>query len=310
MIELIKTSDLDKDLLVDQIREQFTKIEQLKYRRTLLEFFDDQGKFLGDNVFETTFKLKNGDAPLVYEVSGPYDAVSKEYATIARVYYRADLQFECDMKSGIFQRTAAMVWLYLDTLKHKPVKILLIGAGKVALQTAAYIKHFSPALESMDYQDLTQKMDFENQLQKLGLASRYLSNPDFSMYDTIILATNTNKCIIHEGNIPSIKLGSVVVSLCTTSQSGEISKEIYGRDDVNIFFDYELSKTFTEDMRKVNDLGYLEDVFYFRDIIQGQKEFDLGSKINIVRLTGTPIQNIAVIDLLLGHESPVQKAEP
>ena len=73
---------------------------------------------------------------------------------------------------------------------------------------------------------------------------------------------------------------------------------------------YELSKTFTEDMRKVNDLGYLDDVFYFRDIIQGQKEFDLGAKINIVRLTGTPIQNIAVIDLLLGHESPVQKAKP
>jgi hypothetical protein len=303
MIKLKKTTNLDKVLLVERIREQFTKIEQLKYRRTLLEFFDDQGKFLGDNVFETTFKLRNGDAPLVYEVSGPYDVVSKEYATNARVYYRAELQFECDMKSGIFQRTAAMVWLYLDTLKRIPKKTLLIGAGKVALQTSAYLKHFSPALESIDYQDLTRKTDFEHQLQELGLTAQYLSDPDFSMYDTIIIATNTNTCIIHERNFSTLKPGTVIVSLCTTSQSGEISEEIYARTNLNIFLDYNLSKTFTEDMRKANNLGYLDKAILFHDILAGQSDFDLATKVNIIRLTGTPLQNVAVIDMMLEVEN-------
>jgi hypothetical protein len=305
MIELKKTTNLDKVLLVEKIREQFTKIEQLKYRRALLEFFDDQGKFLGDNVFETTFKVRDGDAPLVYEVSGPYDNISKEYATIARVYYRAELQLECDMKTGIFQRTAAMVWLYLDTLKHTPVKILLIGAGKVALQTAAYLKHFVPTLACVEYQDLTRKTDFEDQLQKLGLVANFLPDPDFSMFDTIIMATNTATCLIHEGNFSTIKPGTVVISLCTTSQSGEISEEVYARTDINLFLDYDLTKTFTEDMRKANNHNYLDKAVLFHDILSGKSDFDLNTRVNIIRLTGTPLQNVAVIDMMLNTQNQI-----
>jgi hypothetical protein len=304
MSELKKTMELDKAILVEKIREQFMKIDQLKYQRKLFEFFDNQGKFLGDNVFETTFKQREGDAPLVYEVSGPYDVVSKEYATIARVYLRGELKFECDMKLGIFQRTAAMVWLYLATLDHTLGKTLFIGAGKVARNTAAYLKFFSPELGSVDYTDLTQKVDtFEKPLQIIGIQTRYLDNPDFSGYNTIIMATNTTKCIIDDGNISTLKPGTVIVSVCTTSQSGEVSKEIYARSDINTFLDYDLSKTFTEDMRKANDLGYLDKVIYFKDILSGQSEFDLGTKVNIVRLTGTPIQNVAVIDTMLKEEN-------
>lgn len=295
--------DLDKTILVERIREQFKNIDRLKYQRKLLEFFDDQGKFLGDNVFETTFKLREDDAPLVYEVSGPFDTVSKEYATIARVYLRGELKFECDMKLGIFQRTAAMVWLYLDILHHTPGKTLFIGAGKVARQTAAYLKHFSPDLGIVDYMDLVPKAaDFETLLKEIGLQSNYVSHPDFSAYQTIILATNTTECIIHDGNFSRLKPGVVIVSLCTTSQSGEISREIYSRQDVNLFLDYDLTKTFTEDMRRANDLGYLEKAIYLQELLAGRADFDLGARVNIIRLTGTPIQNVAVIDMMLEAE--------
>jgi hypothetical protein len=113
------------------------------------------------------------------------------------------------------------------------------------------------------------------------------------------MATTTNECLIHEGNITSIRMGSVIVSLYTTSQSGEISPEIFDREDVNIFLDYELNKTFTEDMRKANNLGYLDQVIYFRNFLLEGKDIDLGVKINIVRLMGTPIQNVAVLDMIL-----------
>jgi hypothetical protein len=299
MSELKTTMELDKVLLVGKIREGFRAIGQLKYKRALIEFFDDQGKFLGDNVFETTFKLRGADAPLIYEVSGPYDSVSKEYATLARVYLRGELKFECDLKPGIFQRTAAMVWLYLDTLRHAPGKVLFIGAGKVSRHTAAYLKHFSPGLQTVDYSDLAQKVaGFETPLREMGLQTRYMEKPDLSAYNTIIMATNTAKCIIQDENFSTLRPGTVIVSLCTTSQTGEISKEIYARSDVNTFLDYELSKTFTEDMRRANDLGYLNTVIYLKDILAGQSDFELAAKVNIVRLTGTPIQNVAVIDTL------------
>ena len=58
---------LDKASLVANIRTQFQNIDQLKYQRALQEFFDGE-TFIGDNVFETCFKLRAGLAPLAYEV--------------------------------------------------------------------------------------------------------------------------------------------------------------------------------------------------------------------------------------------------
>ena len=299
MTTLITTPNLDKDLLVRKIVEQFLQADALIYKRPLLEFFDDQGRFIGDNLFETTFKLRPDQAPLIYEVSGPYDTVSKEYATIAKVYHRGELVFQFDLKPGIIQRTAAMVWIYLDVLKHKIGKVLLIGAGKVGKSTAEYLKHFTPDLNSIDYQDVERKIvSFEDPLRAIGIQAKYVESPEFSQYDTIIMATTTNRCLVNEENISSIRAGSAVVSLCTTSQSGEIAKEIYGRGDVNVFLDYDLSKTFTEDMKKVNELGYLDNVYYLKDLIKGEDEINKEQKINIIRLTGTPMQNIAVIDIL------------
>jgi hypothetical protein len=290
-------------LLVDRIRTQFRNERQLRYQRSLVEFFDDHGKFIGDNVFETTFKMRDGDAPLVYEVSGPYDAVSNQYATIARVYAAGQLKFIYDIKPGILQRTAAMVWLYLETLHHTLGRVLFVGAGKLAQHTATYLKHFSPALDAMDYQSRSGHSDgFESLLAGLGIQAKYVEAPDLSVYDTIILATNTSRCILHEGNCAELRPGSLTVSLCTTSQTGEISSEVYARPGVNLFLDYELTKSFTVDMRGANGLGYLDKATFLRDLLTGQATVDIQTRANIVRLTGTPIQNVAVIDMMLDDE--------
>ena len=301
MTQLYTTHNLDKVLLVDKIVEQFRNIDQLYFKRSLLEFFDDQGQFIGDNLFETTFKLQPDQAPLVYEVSGPYDTVSKQYATIGKVYQRGELLFQCDLKAGIFQRTAAMVWIYLDALKHAPGRTLLIGAGKVGVENAAYLKHFSPDLKQIDYQDLQRMETYEQQLGELNLQATYQAAPDLSLYDTFIMATTTSTCLINEDNISSLKPGCVVISLCTTSPSGEIAPEIYGLDSVNVFLDYELTKTFTGDMKKANELGYLNQAILFQDLLIGKTEVELENKVNLVRLTGSPMQNIAVIEMVMDH---------
>jgi hypothetical protein len=83
--------------------------------------------------------------------------------------------------AGIFQRTAAMVWIYLNNLKHVLGRTLFIGAGKVARHTAKFIKYFNPDVDIVDYQDVEQKTsDFENQLHEMGIEARYLEDADFS----------------------------------------------------------------------------------------------------------------------------------
>ena len=106
---------LDKDKLINNIRRQISNSSKLKYQRSLLEFEDSEGSFIGDNVFETTFLLRGNEAPLIYEVSGPYDVISNEYATIGRIYENGKRIFECDIKSQIQERTAAMLCLFFKS---------------------------------------------------------------------------------------------------------------------------------------------------------------------------------------------------
>ena len=289
---------LDKASLVANIRTQFQNIDQLKYQRALQEFFDGE-TFIGDNVFETCFKLRAGLTPLAYEVSGPYCATSNEYATIGRIYERGKQVFESNIKQQIQQRTAAMVWLFFDALRHKPEKILMVGAGKLSLEIVKYLKHFIPSLSKIDYHTRAQHTEsFEKPCRDIGVISDYQENLKLDAYDTIIMATNTNQCLIDESNITSIKQGAVIASLCTTSQTGEIAGSVYARDDVNTIFDYELTRSFTPDMKATDKAGHLNNVILLGDILKGDLPKDISKKKNVLRITGTPMQNIAVLDMI------------
>lgn len=289
---------LDKASLVANIRTQFQNIDQLKYQRALQEFFDGE-TFIGDNVFETCFKLRAGLPPLAYEVSGPYCATSNEYATIGRIYERGEQVFESNIKQQIQQRTAAMVWLFFDALRHKPEKILMVGAGKLSLEIVKYLKHFIPSLSQIDYHTRAQHTEsFERPCRDIGVISDYQENLTLEDYDTIIMATNTNRCLIEESNITSIKPGAVIASLCTTSQTGEIAGSVYARDDVNTIFDYELTRSFTPDMKATDKAGHLNNVILLGDILKGDLPKNISKKKNVLRITGTPMQNIAVLDMI------------
>ncbi|WP_299852754.1 hypothetical protein [uncultured Roseovarius sp.] len=290
---------LDKDTLMANIRGQIANSKNLKYQRALLEFVDNDGDFLGDNVFETSFLLRDGQTPLIYEVSGPYDTVSNEYATVGRIYDSGKRIFECDMKDQIQQRTAAMVIVFLDAIGHAPEKTLLVGAGKLATETVRYLKHYLPGLAAIDYHARTQRADtFEVACQENGVRAAYQPSLALAGYDTIIMVTNTAKCLIDTGNVDSVQSGAVIASLCTTSQVGEIAGEVYGRDNVNVLFDYDLTRTFTPDMRAADEGGYLKDVTFLADVLNGAPAPDMSGKTTILRITGTPMQNVAVLDMM------------
>jgi ornithine cyclodeaminase/alanine dehydrogenase-like protein (mu-crystallin family) len=290
---------LDKDALIANIRAQIAGSSQLKYQRALLEFEDNAGGFLGDNVFETSFLLRDGQPPLIYEVSGPYDTVSNEYATVGRIYESGKRVFECDMKDQIQQRTAAMVTLFFDAIGHAPEKVMMVGSGKLATETVKYLKHSMPGLTALDYHARTEQAEmFLTVCAELGIEASFQPTLDLSAYDTIIMVTNTSEHLVTADNIGDMKSGAVIASLCTTSQVGEIAGDVYGRDDVNVIFDYDLTRTFTHDMRAANDAGHLGDVAFLSDILNAETSLDLAAKKNILRITGTPMQNVAVLDMM------------
>lgn len=292
---------LDRPSLVAAIREQFQNINQLKYKRALQEFFDDDGAFIGDNVVETSFKIRAGLPPLVYEVSGPYDSISNEYATLGRIYESGECVFEADIKQQIQQRTAAMVWLFFAAIGHKPNKVLIVGAGKLATETVRYLKHFMPGLSEIDYHARNRREEtFELACSDLDVSANYLDELKIDSHDTIIMVTNTNACLINDDNIANVQQGTVITSLCTTSQTGEIAGDVYSREDVNVMFDYDLTRSFTPDMRAADESGYLSNVIFLNDILSRNLTTDISKKKNVLRITGTPMQNVAVLDMMRG----------
>ena len=136
--------------------------------------------------------------------------------------------------------------------------------------------------------------------QDLGVSARFIPTLDLSPYDTIIMVTNTNTCLVDNQNIEDVPKGAFLASLCTTSQVGEIAPNVYAHDDFNVFFDYDLTRSFTSDMRAADKAGHLSNVTHLKEILDGTapNNLDLHSKRNLLRLTGTPMQNIAVLNMI------------
>ena len=136
--------------------------------------------------------------------------------------------------------------LFFGAKSYSPKNILIVGAGKLAIETARYLKHFIPKLTTLDYHARNQRAEtFEKSCQDLGVSARFIPTLDLSPYDTIIMVTNTNTCLVDNQNIEDVPKGAFLASLCTTSQVGEIALNVYAHDDFNVFFDYDLTRSFT-----------------------------------------------------------------
>lgn len=51
-------------------------------------------------------------------------------------------------------------------------------------------------------------------------------------------------------------------------------------------------------MRAADKVGYLQKVILLNDILNGEIPSNMVEKKNILRITGTPMQNIAVLDMM------------
>ena len=91
-------------------------------------------------MFEITCEKRDGKPPLVYEVSGPYEASSRQYATRARMFEDGHQVFEAEIKSGILIRTGAMAALALQVLEHRPKSVLIVGTGALSVETCRRLK--------------------------------------------------------------------------------------------------------------------------------------------------------------------------
>ncbi len=291
---------IDKTKLIELIKEYFINSDRYPYSRTIAETFDQKGNFVGDNVMETIFELKPGHPSIIYQMTGPYDAAIKDYASYGFVWFENKIFDQVDLKNEIISRTGAMVPIFLDTLQHKPKKILLVGPGKVNKSVLEYLcLLFHEAELFYNHHNLSSET-FENFARDLGTEVQYVKDlSDLSKFDVIVMATNTATPIITQKNFATIKKGALVFSFYTTGNSAEIDIELYGRPEINLFIDYENTKTFKSDTKTATEKGYFDKSIELKDLLTKKVEVDTRTRVNLIRLTGTPFQNLALYKLLL-----------
>ena len=200
---------MDRDALLARVKERFLSADQLSYVRSLQEVFGPDDAFLGDNVFETTFDRDSSTPPLVYEVSGPYDAASREYATVGRVYRGGALQWSGDIKPGILARTAAMVCLALDAVGHSPRRLLLVGPGKLGRETLSWMTERAPDLEMIGVRGRSPAPQaLLAELVGRGVKAREDRSDGFAGYDCVVMTTNTDRLLLDAAGLETVERGA------------------------------------------------------------------------------------------------------
>jgi ornithine cyclodeaminase/alanine dehydrogenase-like protein (mu-crystallin family) len=84
----------------------------------------------------------------------------------------------------------------------------------------------------------------------------------------------------------------------------EVSEDFYDAKRANIIGDWEQTITratdFIDAVKK--GLAHDEDMILMKDLLSGKRKVDASKAYTIYRSTGTPIQNLAVLQALLASE--------
>ena len=210
-----------------------------------------------------------------------------------------DIEFD----KYVSMRTAAMnavvlTALGLNSLADK--KVLLFGAGKIATEA---VKILASELGLTNIDIATRSGDLTNiksatETDDISISAGNVDN--IGQYDVIIAHTQTTAPLISKEQLADVKPGAVLCTFITSTEHGEFPDEVYDSTKANIITDWRQSFSGAKDLKRSLEAQLFDeyDILYVKDVLLGQ-EIDQSKQFTVYRSAGTPIQNLAVLKLLL-----------
>lgn len=288
--------------LLASIKQTFIDQDNYFFDKHTPEFIKD-GKFLGDYFNQLAVEPKGDKPPRFYHVFSPFDVISNKAPEYAVVFENGELLLHIDFTKYIAMRTAAMNAIVLQTLGIKSLvdkKVLLFGSGKIATEA---VKVLASELQLQSIDVINRSGDLATlkaDVKDIGVGINLGSLENLDKYDVIICHTQTKSPLLSEDQIKNIKQGAVLTSFISSTEHGEYPDEIYNFKEANIITDLEASLLTTKDLKRALDNGLLtkENLLYIKDLLGG-KNVDSSKHYTVYRSTGTPIQNLAILKLLV-----------
>ena len=288
--------------LLASIKQTFIDQDNYFFDKHVPEFAKD-GKFLGDYFNQIAIEPLGDKPPRFYHTFSPFDVISNKAPHYAVVFEAGEQLLNIEFDSYVSKRTAAMSAVVLQALGVGSLadkKVLLFGAGKIASESAKILAS-ELGLTSIDV--ITRSGDLTNI--RNAIADNHLSIDvgdinDIGQYDVIIAHTQTAEPLFSSEQLANIKQGAFLASFISSTEHGEFPNNVYDSTTANIITDWEQTLAGAKDLKRALDAGQFnkQGLIYLKDLLNG-KNIDPNKRYTVYRSTGTPIQNLAVLKLLI-----------
>lgn len=290
--------------LLESINEAFLKQDDYFFDKHVPEFTKD-GEFLADYYNQLAVEPRDGKPPRFYHTYSPFDVVSNKAPHYAAVFEDGKRILDVDFDEYVTMRTAAMNAVVLSVLGIKDLSdkaVLLFGSGKIATEA---VKILASELGLTTIDVITKSGDLTNitgVTETSGVAICEGNVDDIGKYDVIIAHTQSSAPVIPADKIELIKKGAVLLSFITSADHGEFPDEIYNPTRANIIADWPQTAISAKDLKRVLETGKINetDILHLKDLLSGET-IDPNKEYTVYRSSGTPIQNLAVLRLLIAR---------
>lgn len=288
--------------LLASIKQTFIDQDSYFFDKHVPEFTKD-GKFLADYFNQLAVEPRGDNPPRFYHTFSPFDVISNKAPHHAVVFEAGEQLLNIEFDSYVSMRTAAMSAVVLQTLGTDSLadkKVLLFGSGKIATESAKILAS-ELGLTSIDV--ITRSGDLTKIKDAAADSDLTIDTGDIDnlgQYDVIITHTQTAEPVISEEQLATIKQGAFLASFISSTEHGEFPDEVYNKENANIITDWPQTLLGAKDLKRAIDAGLTneEDLIYLKDLLTG-KAIDMSKQYTVYRSTGTPIQNLAALRLLV-----------
>ncbi|MFO0920598.1 MAG: hypothetical protein U0451_02915 [Candidatus Saccharimonadales bacterium] len=288
--------------LLASIKQTFIDQDNYFFDKHVPEFARD-GKFLGDYFNQLAVEPLGDKPPRFYHTFSPFDVISNKAPHYAVVFEAGEQLLNIEFDGYVSRRTAAMSAVVLQALGVSSLadkKVLLFGSGKIATESAKILAS-ELMLTSIDVitrsGDLT-KIKAATADSNLSISAGNTNN--IGQYDVIIAHTQTVEPLFSNEQLANIKQGAFLASFISSTEHGEFPDEVYDSETANIITDWEQTLVGAKDLKRALDAGQFDkqDLIYLNDLFTS-KTIDQNKQYTVYRSTGTPIQNLAALKLLV-----------
>lgn len=296
------SDQMDYAKLLASIKQTFADQDQFFFDKHVPEFAKD-GKFLGDYFNQLAVEPLGDKPPRFYHTFSPFDVISNKAPHYAVVFEAGEQLLNIEFDKYVSMRTAAMSAVVLKAIGFSSLadkKVLLFGSGKIATESAKILAS-ERGLTSIDV--ITRSGDLTNIKTATSESNLSINTGDISnigQYDVIIAHTQTSEPLFSNEQLASIKQGAFLASFISSTEHGEFPDEVYDKTNANIITDWQQTLAGAKDLKRALDAHQFDeqDLIYLKDLFTG-KTIDQSKRYTVYRSTGTPIQNLAALKLLV-----------